>query len=305
MGKQSTVSSKRETPKDPYKGKTLEEKIFWIIEPDISNDPISKGYDFFMMGLIVLNILAMILDTFTHRYDAIFFTFEAISVFFFAMDYILRLWTCTLKKKFSHPFYGRVRYGLTFFAIIDLLSFLPFFFTPWFALDLRFLRALRLLRMFKLFKFSRFQTSVKVIKNTIRSKREHLFVTFFIIFVLLIIGTMAFFELEKDAQPDKLPNALYAIYWGLMVLTTVGSDIEPVTVGGRIVAAIIALLGIMMYAIPAGILASGFEEELNRHKKYQNRCPHCHKDLDEEPEDLVMSDSPYAKAKDHYDRKRA
>lgn len=316
MGKPRKEPSKKETPKDLYKGKSLKETLFWIIEPDISKDPVSDGYDIYMMGLIILNLLAIILNSMIKGYDTYFRMFEAFSVAAFTIDYIMRLWTCTMKKRYSHPVYGRLRYMISPFAIIDLLSFSPFYLMDWILLDLRFLRALRLVRLFrlfrilrvfrlfKLFNFDKFQTSLTILKNVIKAKWGQLVTTFFIIFILLLICSIAEFEIENPVQPKEMPNIMAALYWGVMVLTTVGSGFSPQTVGGKFIASFLAVLGIMMYAIPAGLLASGFEDELKKHDKYKNCCPHCHKDLDEEPEELAVVEKPYSQSKGRYSSRK-
>ena len=160
-------------------------------------------------------------------------------------------------------------------AIIDLLSILPFYMFAIFPFDLRFLRLFRLFRFIRVLKLGRYSTSLKLLRNVFKAKKAELAV--FIILFVIILSSCFIFIVEHDAQPDKFTNIPVSIYWSVMTITSVGyGDIYPVTPVGQFFAIITALLGLGLFAIPTGIIASGFYEELHNQKKY---CPHCGKEI--------------------------
>lgn len=90
----------------------------------------------------------------------------------------------------------------------------------------------------------------------------------FVISVLLMIVSTLMYYIEHEAQPKVFKNVFDAMWWTIVTLTTVGyGDIYPITPLGKILGAIVAILGIGMFALPAGILASGFLEEIQKRRK--------------------------------------
>lgn len=177
---------------------------------------------------------------------------------------------------------GRIKYAFSLMAIVDLLAILPAFLPMIFPVDLRVLRFLRTFRLFRLFKMSRYVESLDKLDDVVRSRKEELLVTVVMIVMMLIFASSLMYLVENEAQPDKFPNIPSAMWWGVATLTTVGyGDVFPVTPLGKILGAFIAFLGIGMFALPTGILASGFAEEIARKKLVHSdcQCPHCGKDI--------------------------
>ena len=163
--------------------------------------------------------------------------------------------------------------------LIDLLSFLPFY-LPLVGMDLRIIRAVRLFRLFRLFKMGRYSQSLTKLANVIKSKKEELVITLFSGGVLLIIASSLMYFIEREAQPVVFGSIPNAMWWGAVTLTTVGyGDVYPVTLLGKFVGAFIAVLGIGLFALPAGIIASGFASELQKQKQKKIICPHFGKDI--------------------------
>jgi voltage-gated potassium channel len=151
---------------------------------------------------------------------------------------------------------------------------------PSIPIDLRFLRALRLFRIFRIAKLGRYSSSVRLIGKVLSQKREELIVTGMIMGLLVVVSSSFMYFAENEAQPDKFPDIPSSMWWAIVTLTTVGyGDVHPVTPLGRVFAAIIAMLGIGMFALPAGILGASFMEELDRKKGQGHVCPHCGKEL--------------------------
>jgi voltage-gated potassium channel len=169
---------------------------------------------------------------------------------------------------------------LTPLALIDLLAIIPFY-LPLLSPQMRVGRALRLFRLFRVLKLNRYTDSLTIVVQVLRLKQEELILSLFVLSILLAIASSLIYFAEHQAQPDAFSSIPEAMWWGTITLTTVGyGDVYPVTLIGRILGAILAILGIGLFALPAGILASGFAEELqvrkSRQQPEQTRiCPHC------------------------------
>jgi voltage-gated potassium channel len=249
----------------------------------ISKAGIIKFLDLFIVVLILFNIGAIILETEKSVYNAyrgIFIAFEYFSIAVFTIEYLLRLWFCTHDERFKGAFRGRLRFAMTPLALIDLCAILPFYLPMLLPIDLRFIRAIRLFRLFRIFKLARYSTAFTTLTNVIRAKKEELLITAFIVGVLLVTASSLMYFIENEAQPKAFSSIPAAMWWGIATLSTVGyGDIYPVTLAGKVLGAVIALLGIGMFALPAGILGSGFVEELHRQRPEKKICPHCGKEL--------------------------
>jgi len=260
----------------------VKRRVYEILERAAPDDRTSKAVDIGIMILILLNVAAVTLETVQglyRRYSSFFWAFEALSVGVFTLEYILRLWSCTTEVRFSRPVAGRLRFATTPLAVVDLLAVLPFYLPMLLPLDLRFIRAIRLFRLFRLFKLGRYSESLRLLGVVLRARKEELIMTVFTISVLLIISSSLMYFVENEAQPQAFSSIPEAMWWGIVTLTTVGyGDVYPVTPLGKVLGAVIALLGIGMFALPAGILGSGFIEEVQR-RKGRRTCPHCGREI--------------------------
>jgi voltage-gated potassium channel len=256
-------------------------RVFEILEAAGRGDIPSRAFDIFIVSLIALNLVAVILETvrsLSGRYNSIFRNFEISSVIVFTVEYMLRTWACTASKKFRRPILGRIRFALTPLSIVDLMAILPFYLPMLISFDLRFLRILRLVRIFRMFKMARYFESLRVLGNVFRAKKEDLTITAFVIAILLILASSLIYFVETKAQPAAFSSIPQAMWWGMATLTTVGyGDVYPVTPLGKVLGAIVSLLGIGMFALPAGILSSGFAEEIQKKRSKPQICPHCGK----------------------------
>ena len=247
------------------------QRILSTIDKGDESDLLSRRFDSFIMTLIVLNVLAVILETvesLRSQYELVFLYFEIFSVVIFTLEYIIRLWTCTVIEKYRHPVWGRIKYIFSAGAIIDLLAILPFYLPYVIAADGRFLRSLRLFRLMRIFKLGRYSTAFQMIIRVIKSRKEELVITFTMVVVLLILASSLMYYIEHEAQPEVFTSIPATMWWGVATLTTVGyGDVYPITPLGKLLGAFIAILGIGVFALPAGIIASSFESEINKSKK--------------------------------------
>lgn len=231
-----------------------------------------KLINLFLGILICLNILAIILESipsFHAEYVSIFANLEFFSVMIFTIEYILRAWFSTARLDDHSNIQVRIKSGLAYLvtpsAIIDLLSILPFYLAFLVSIDLRFLRVLRLFRIFKL---TRYSPAINALMVVLVEKANALSAAFFILCVLLISVSSGIYLIEHKVQPEAFGTIPDAMWWAMATLTTVGyGDVTPITALGKFFGGCVTLIGMGMVALPAGILASGFSEQVNRHKQ--------------------------------------
>lgn len=248
--------------------------------PSAPDDAVGRWFDRFIVTLIAVNVVVVVLesmDGYLDRYGAAFRAFEVFSLVVFSVEYALRVWSITAKPEYADPVRGRLRFVVTPFALIDLLAIVPGFFPAQFlGADLRLLRVLRMLRLLKLTKYS---DSFRILTTVLRRSREELLTAFSLVMVALLLVSTFMYYAEREAQPEKFASIPAAMYWGVISLTTTGyGDVVPMTTAGKLLASATAILGVAVIALPVGILASGFVEELNRRRR-QEACPHCGKVL--------------------------
>jgi len=230
------------------------------------DDRLSQVADISIALLIVLNILALMLETVDSigaKYRLAFDLFDAFSLMVFTSEYILRIWSCTADPAYSHPVRGRLRYAVQPMMLLDLLVIVPFYLPMIVPYDdLRFARALRLLRLVRIIRIGRYSSSLNTLASIFVRKKEELIIAFFAEIVLLVVASSVLYFVETDAQPEVFKNIPTAMWWGMSTLTTVGyGDIVPITFWGKALAMVISLIGIAMFALPVGVLGAGFVEE--------------------------------------------
>ena len=244
---------------------------------------VSLVFNAVLITIITLNAIAIILhtvDSYNRRYERLFVDFEIFSVLFFTIEYGLRVWVSVENEKYRHPVWGRLRYMLSTSAIIDLLAISPFYFTL-FTTDLAIVRILRLFRIFRLFRISRYSHAVRLIQHVVDDRKEELVLSvMFILFMLISVSSVMYY-VEHPVQPNTFSSIPATMWWGVNAMATVGyGDIHPITPFGKLLGGLTAMMGIMAFALPTGILTSGFLEHLRNQKApTRKKCPHCGKEM--------------------------
>ena len=222
-----------------------------------------------LIVLIIANVLVVIFESekeFAQKYSTLLIIFEYISLFVFGLEYIFRIWIAPenpdLKNK--TPLKQRLRYMVTPMAIVDFIAILPLLLGFFFDGNLLILRMVRLIRGFKI---TRYSHSMALLIEVLKRESGTLFSTFFILGTLIVLAATGIHLVEGDQQPENFGSIPRALWWATVTLTTIGyGDVVPVTIIGKFFGGVIAILGISMAALPAGILASGFSTELNRRR---------------------------------------
>ena len=242
-----------------------------IIEVGTSDDWISRGYDVLSTLIVLTNVAVTILYTFDEmelKYGETLLMLEAITIAFFAVDYVLRLVSAQFLYPSLSEFQALSKYVVSFSGLIDLLSFLPYYLPVFFPTGAAVFRMFRVIRIFRLFQINAYYDSLNVIAEVISSKRQQLFSSVFTILVLMLGSSLCMYSLEHEAQPEVFSNAFSGMWWSVSTLLTVGyGDIYPITTLGKIFSIFITFLGVGMVAIPTGIISAGFVDQYSRLKR--------------------------------------
>ena len=247
-------------------------RTFEVIQLGYKGDRLSRACDYLIVLTIVVNLAILVLDTFDipESVQGYLNAIEAVTVVLFIIEYFLRI----LTADFLYPDKGPVRSRLAFIfsieGMIDLLALLPYFFLMLPAGIVAF-RILRVFRVFHLFRINAQYDAFNVVLDVLKEKKEQIFSSVILIFILMLASSVAIYSLEHDAQPEAFSNAFSGMWWSVSTLLTVGyGDIYPITVAGRIFTIITAFLGVGMVAIPTGIISAGFVERYTRLKSLKS-----------------------------------
>lgn len=243
----------------------LRRTVYERLESENRSDRVNRAIDAFLVVIITINVIAVTLETVAGieaRYRSLFRVIEILSVAVFTVEYVLRVWVSVEDETLAGVSYPRLRYLASPMALIDLIAILPFYLGFFLKIDLRALRVLRLLRILKL---TRYSAALSMLMDVLRAESHAFFAGFFILLVLLILAASGAYLVEHEAQPEAFGSIPRAMWWAVVTLTTVGyGDVTPITLAGRFFGALVAVIGIGMAALPAGILASGMAERLRR-----------------------------------------
>ncbi len=253
-------------------------RIFNIIEIGNKDDIISRLFDILIVFMILLNLTVTLADTFDELslYKTVFGTVELITIIIFTIEYILRIWTA--EYLFEGKGYSKAKAALmfvfSFYGIIDLLTFLPYYLPLIFPTGVVVFRLLRVFRIFRLFKINAQYDAFNVITNVLNDKKNQIISSVCLVLILMVASSLGMYSLEHEAQPDIFKNAFSGMWWSVSALLTVGyGDIYPITTAGKVLGIVTAFLGVGMVAIPTGIISAGFVEQYTRMKSRDDFVP--------------------------------
>ncbi len=266
----------------------MKRRVFEILSIDEGEDRASRAVDTALLLLILTNVAALVIVTDERIHSlspGFFYFFELVSFSIFAIEYALRLWSCTEDPKYAHPLTGRLRFAMQPLMIADAVAVISYFilFVLPAGVDLGALRALRLVSRFAL--LARYSSGLQALSAAISDRRNELLGVVSVVAVLLVLASSLMYYIEQSAQPEEFSSIPETMWWSIITVTTVGyGDVAPITPGGRLLAGFIALLGIGIFALPAGILGSSFMEQVNRRRaSAAANCPRCGFDLNSNP----------------------
>ena len=247
----------------------LKKQIFDIIQIGDKSNLASRAFDIFIVGVILSNISVMFLQTYDQLepYYGLLSVIEWVTTGIFCVEYILRIWTadflyptCTRGKAIG-------KFLISYDGVVDLLTIIPVFFLSGFVA----FRMLRVIRIFHLFRINSKYDSFNVIKMVLLRKSRQIISSMFIIFILMMASSLCMYSTEHAAQPGVFSNAFSGIWWAVSTVLTVGyGDIYPITLLGKCMAIVIAFMGVLLVAIPTGIISAGFVEQYQRKSNMLN-----------------------------------
>ncbi len=246
---------------------TLRRRVHEVLEQGPVGDRTSLIVDRLLVALIVVNLVAVALEsvpTYGGRYAFTFDVIEYVSLAVFTLEYGLRLWSAVEDGLHRHlsPARARIKYALSPEGIIDLVAVLPFWFALVLPADFRFILVFRMVRFFKI---ARYSPAMRSLIDVLYRERRALFGCLVIALGAALVAAALMHLVEGQVQPDKLGTIPDALWWAIVTLGTIGyGDVVPITAAGKLIATGTIFVGIMMMALPVGIVATAFAEQIHR-----------------------------------------
>jgi len=250
-----------------YRVKDLRRRVYQVLERGPVGDYLSAWVTRLLVALIIVNLIAVALESVPAveaKYGHLFTLIEYVSLVVFTVEYGLRLWSAVEHGPHQHlqSSHARLKYALSPAGIIDLIAVLPFWFAMLVPGELRVVLVFRVVRFLK---FARYSPAMRSLLDVLYRERRALFGSFSILLGTSLVAATLMYLAERHVQPDKLGTIPDAIWWAIVTLSTIGyGDVVPVTVLGKFIAIISVFLGMIMIALPVGIVATAFAAQIHR-----------------------------------------
>ncbi len=249
------------------KTKELRRRLYLLLEQGPVGDGIGHLIDRLLLLLVLTNLVAVALESVPDigaRYALVFDLIEYFSLVVFTVEYGLRLWGAVEHGPHRHlsPTRARLKYALSPAGIVDLLAVLPFWFAGLLPADFRIVLVFRMVRFFKI---ARYSPAMRSLLDVLFRERRALFGCLVITLGTAVVAAALMHLAEGRVQPDKLGTIPDALWWSIVTLGTIGyGDVVPVTALGKLIATGTIFLGLILMALPIGIIATAFSEQIHR-----------------------------------------
>ena len=266
---------------------TLKKSIAELIQKGANGSRWNLAFDYFIVILILLNVLAVFAESFPQsiQYNSFLRKFELFSVIVFTIEYALRLYVADITHPKKPKYLSYLAFIVSPLALVDLVSILPFYLPLVFAVDLRFLRIFRFFRFLRIMKFKRYIEPLDLIASVLKEKSKELVVTLMLALIIIVSASAVIYFLENPVQPDVFTNMMSSVWWTIDSMTPVSFEKKvPLTFAGRLLGGSLGMFGVGLVALPAGIISAGFLQKINENKKKgkqesKGTCPHCGKQI--------------------------
>jgi len=248
--------------------RTLRQKVDALMNDTPTSGRLHHQLDLIFIIFIITSVAAVFLETIPAVHDPLkveFYWFDTIAIAVFTIEYLLRLYAAPEREPHHSALSGRFSFVKKPSSLIDLVAIVPYYLQFLFAVDLRFIRVLRVLRALKL---TRYNTALSTFAMVLKREKRAFSAAMFITVLITILSGAIVYEFEHAAQPEKFDTMPRAMYWAVITLASVGyGDISPVTPIGQAFTMVLAILGIGIVALPAGILGSAFSDQLHQQRE--------------------------------------
>ena len=250
----------------------FKQRLARLFDDNLRTSVWNNVFDWIIIGLIVISSLEVFLSTFrgiAERYSQVLHFIDIFTTVVFTIEVTLRIWTADLIDPKYKGFLGRIRYCLSFYGLIDCLSTYTFYLSLIFPIPATAIKVLRVARLLRVF---RYMKAFRLLGKAIASKKEELSISMAVLCIITVILSCLLYFAEHNAQPEVCENGWRTLIWAFaQYIGDPGkvADFPMVTFWGQFIAAIVGLLGIAIFAVPAGLIGSGFLEiiEARNHQK--------------------------------------
>lgn len=249
---------------------SFKQKLAKVFDDNMHTVMWQNVVDWAIIGLILLSTIEIILSTIpevSNKYGIALKVVDIFTTIVFSIEIALRIWAADLQNPKYKGFIGRIRYCFSFYGFIDIISTYSFYLGFFLPLPTPALKALRIARLLRIF---RYMKSFNLLKRAFRSKKDEMFISLqFLIIITLLLSFVLFF-MENAKQPEVYKNIGDSVIWAFaQYIGDPGhfANFEPITTTGRVISCIIGILGIAIFAVPAGLIGSGFIETVEEDQK--------------------------------------
>ena len=250
----------------------LKQQLARVFDDNLHTKQWHNWVDYTIIGLIVISTVEVFLSTFdsiVERYGTWLHAVDIFTTVFFSIEVSLRIWCADLLDPKYKGFWGRVRYCLSFYGLIDILSTYTFYIAFLLPIPYSLLKALRIARLMRMF---RYMKASRLLSEAISSKKRELWVSLQFLSIVTLILSFILYFVEHAAQPEVYDNGWTSVVWAFaQYIGDPGgfADQPPITLPGKIIACIVGLLGIAIFAVPAGLVGSAFSDVMDekRHEE--------------------------------------
>ena len=253
-----------------YKLKRFKIELNRVFDDNLRTKQWQNYVDYAIIGLIVISTIEVFLSTYdgiVEQYGKWLHFIDYFTTICFTIEVTLRIWCADLLDDKYKGFWGRVKYCFSFYGLIDILSTYPFYLNFFVKVPYVAMKALRIARLLRIF---RYMKAFNILSRAISAKKQEMVVSLqFLAIVTLILSFILFF-VEHAAQPEVYDNGWTSVVWAFaQYIGDPGgfADTPPITFTGRIIACIIGVLGIAIFAVPAGLIGSAFTEVMEEDAK--------------------------------------
>ena len=246
----------------------LKHELSRVFDDNLHTKQWHNFVDYAIIALIIISTLEVFASTYdvvVERYGKILHIIDYTTTIIFTIEVLLRIWCADMLDKKYKGFWGRVRYCFSFYGMIDILSTFPFYLNFFFSVPYVMLKALRIARLLRIFRYIK---AFNILSRAISSKKDEMWVSVQFLAIITLILSFILFFVEHEVQPDVYDNGWKSVVWAFaQYIGDPGNfaDTPPVTLVGRLIACVIGILGIAIFAVPAGLIGSGFSDIMAKH----------------------------------------